>query len=138
MEASLELRDLMTNFFRAVTTGDAAYAASALSRQPGVLGVGTDPAEWWTDYSTLQRVMTAQVGEMAGIRFVPTNPQAYQEGSVGWAADQPTIYMPDGSSFTMRVTLVFHREGAEWKIIQFHASVGAQNEDVLGQTLTVE
>lgn len=138
MEPSPELRDLTTGFLRAMTTGDAAYAARALSQQPGVLGIGTDPAEWWADYPTLDRVLKAQVQEMAGIRFEPTNPQAYQEGSVGWAADQPSIHLPDGTSFPMRVSVVFHREGAEWKIVQFHASVGARNEEVVGKPLTVE
>ena len=84
--------------------------------------------------------MSAQLREMGagGVRVVAGNPQAYQEGSVGWAADQPTIQMPDGTKMPARITLVAHREGDVWKIVQAHISVGARNEEVLGQTLTTE
>ncbi len=140
MESSPELRDLTLGVFRAMTTGDAAFVARTFSRQPGVLGIGTDPAEWWADYPTLERVMTAQLQEMGagGIQIIGSNPQAYQEGNVGWAADQFTLQMPDGAKIPARLTLVAHREGGAWKIVQFHTSVGARNEEVLGQSLTVE
>ena len=139
MEPSPELRDLTTSLYQAMTTGDAAFI-STFSRLPGVLCIGTDPAEWWSDSPTLERVMAAQLQEMGagGVRVVAGNPQAYQEGSVGWAADQPTIQMPDGTKMPARITIVAHREGGAWKIVQAHISVGARNEEVLGQTLTVE
>jgi SnoaL-like domain len=139
MEPSPELRDLTKSLYQAMTTGDASFVTT-FSRQPGVLCIGTDPAEWWSDYLTMERVMMAQLREMSagGVRVVAGNPQAYQEGSVGWAADQPTIQMPDGTKMPARITLVAHREGDAWKIVQAHISVGARNEEVLGQTLTVE
>lgn len=139
MEPSPELRDLTESLYQAMMTGDASFIAT-FSRQPGVLCIGTDPAEWWSDSPTLERVMSAQLREMGagGVRVVAGNPQAYQEGSVGWAADQPTIQMPDGTKMPARITLVAHREGDVWKIVQAHISVGARNEEVLGQTLTTE
>ncbi|GAC1461731.1 MAG: hypothetical protein PVSMB4_20290 [Ktedonobacterales bacterium] len=138
MEPSPELLDLTKSLYQAMTTGDASFV-SMFSRQPGVLCIGTDPAEWWSDYPTMVRVMTAQLQEMgaSGVRIVANSPQAHQEGSVGWAADQPTIHLPDGTKMPARITLVAHREDGEWKIIQAHISVGARNQEVLGQTLTI-
>ncbi len=105
MEPSPELRDLTKSLYQAMTTGDASFVTT-FSRQPGVLCIGTDPAEWWSDYPTLERVMTTQLREMGagGVRVVAGNPQAHQEGSVGWAADQPTIQMPDGTKMPARLT----------------------------------
>jgi SnoaL-like domain len=139
MEPSPELRDLTQSLYQAMTTGDASFVTT-FSRQPGVLCIGTDPAEWWSDYPTLERLVTAQLREMGagGVRVVAGNLQAHQEGSVGWAADQPTIQMPGGTKMPARLTLVAHREGGVWKIVQAHISVGARNEEVLGQTLTIE
>jgi hypothetical protein len=135
----MELRDLTMGLYQAMTTGDASFI-STFSRQPGVLCIGTDPAEWWSDSPTLERVMAAQLQEMGarGVHVIAGNPLGYQEGGVGWAADQPTIQLPDGTKMPARITLVAHREGGAWKIVQAHISVGARNEEVLGQTLTVE
>jgi hypothetical protein len=139
MEPSPALRNLMSSLYHAMTTGDDSFVTT-FSRQPGVLCIGTDPAEWWSDFPTLERVMSAQLREMGagGVRVVAGNPEAYQEGNVGWAADQPTLHMPDGTKMPTRLTMVAHREDGAWKIVQAHLSVGARNEEVLGQTLTTE
>jgi ketosteroid isomerase-like protein len=47
MEHSDELRDLTLRFYEAATTGDLSFFDRHVSRQEGVVFVGTDPNEWW-------------------------------------------------------------------------------------------
>jgi ketosteroid isomerase-like protein len=67
---------------------------------------------------------------------VNADPQAFREGTVGWAADHPTFEMPGGIQIASRLTAVFHQEDGEWKLVQQHISTGVRNEDLLGIRLT--
>ncbi len=60
---------------------------------------------------------------------------AFEEGTVGWVADQGTFRMPDGTEVPFRMTVVVHREDGDWKVVQEHASIGVRNEDALGVEL---
>jgi ketosteroid isomerase-like protein len=46
------------------------------------------------------------------------------EGTTGWTIDQPTVVLGDGTEFALRLTLIWHREATEWKVVHSHASVG--------------
>jgi len=65
--------------------------------------------------------------------FLPGDPEAFEEGTVGWVADRPSFALPGMGTIPFRLTMVFHREDGEWKAVQSHASVAVPNED-LGQT----
>jgi hypothetical protein len=138
LQQSSELRDLFSRFYQAMEAGDASQALELVSREQGGLSIGTDPAEWWNDYATLERVYAAQLPEMraAGVRFLPGEVACYQEGTVGWCADRPRILLPDGTEQSMRLTAVFHKEEDTWKMVQSHASFGVPNTDALGTDLT--
>lgn len=138
LQESPELRDIFLRFYQAMEQGDATIALDLMSRDQGVLAIGTDPNEWWTDFAAIERAFTAQVSEMrgAGIRFKPGNPQCYEEGNVGWGADQARILLPNGQQQAIRVTGVFRREGNNWKMVQSHTSIGMNNTDSLGIDLT--
>ena len=140
LKQSSELRDLVLRLYQAFEWGELDVALGLMSREPGVLSIGTDPDEWWDTYATLEHVYQAQLGEMrdVGIRFQPGDPQCYAEGSVGWCADQARIVLPDDTVQPIRMTLVFHREGGDWKIVQAHASLGVRNVEALGTELTTE
>ncbi len=138
LQQSAELREVFLRFYQAFEQGDADMVLGMMSREEGVLGIGTDPDEWWSDSATMERVYTTQLSEMreAGITLQPGNPQCYQEGSVGWCADRAAIVLPDGTQQPVRLTAVYHQEGGEWKMIQSHASVGVPNEQAIGTDLT--
>ena len=67
------------------------------------------------------------------LRAVPGDLQGYREGSVGWAADQPTFHLPDGTALALRLTAVFRHEAGEWRCVQWHVSVGVGNEETVGR-----
>ncbi len=138
LQQSPDLREVFVRSSQAVADGDVSQVVELLSRDQGVLGIGTDPAEWWSDFVTLERVYTAHLAELraAGVRFRPSDPQCYQEGPVGWCADQARIILPGGTQHVVRLTAVFRREGDNWKLVHSHASFGVPNADALGTDLT--
>lgn len=101
-----------------------------------VLAIGSDPDEWWEGHDRIVEIFRVQIAEMAGVELRATSPKGYEEGSVGWFADRLVVSLPDGGEAHGRLTGVAHREGPDWKIVQWHFSVGASNEDVVGTALT--
>jgi hypothetical protein len=61
---------------------------------------------------------------LAGASIEPGDVKAFQEGTVAWLADQPTLTTPDGMRVSARITAVFLREDDDWKIVQSHFSMG--------------
>ncbi|MGH3193993.1 MAG: nuclear transport factor 2 family protein [Streptosporangiaceae bacterium] len=111
--------------------------ADALAAEPGVLLVGTDPAEWWADPDDLRRVVQAQSTELQGATAKVTHSEAWVHREVGWAAVRTDAAFPDGSAAMLRITATLARRASTWKIVQCHMSVGAANEEVVGKELTV-
>ena len=138
LQQSAELREVFLRFYQAFERGNATLALTLKSREEGMLAIGTDPDEWWSDSATMERVYATQLNEMreAGITLRPGDPQCYQEGSVGWCADRAAIVLPDGTQQPIRLTGVFHQEGGDWKMVQSHSSLGVPNEQALGTDLT--
>jgi hypothetical protein len=97
--------------------------------------VGTDPEEWLAgeQVATFLKQEAAALG--GRITISVNDVEAYREGTVGWGMARPTMTLPDGTQFSPRWGGVFHQEDGEWKAVQVHASVGAPNEEVVGQDI---
>jgi len=137
MEPSTELKELVLRTYEAMGNGDTTFYDHHLSHQEGVLIIGSDPNEWWIGYDTITQVFKAQMREMGGVSCLPGDPQAYRMGDVGWVADRPRFRLPDGTELPVRMSIVFVKEDAEWKVIHQHISIGVPNEQIVGQELTV-
>ena len=70
----------------------------AISAEPGVLVVGTGPAEWWDNPDDLLRAMQVQSAELQGAAATVSQSEGWIEGEVGWGAVQADIVFPDGRS----------------------------------------
>jgi hypothetical protein len=139
LEHAPELRDLTLRLYEALSIGDVAYLEQRISREPGVLGIGTDPQEWWPDHTSLVGAFRTQIQEVGGgFPVTAGDPQAYREGPVGWVADRATFNLPDLPPIPFRLTMVLHQETGTWKLIQWHISLGVANEEVVGHELTIE
>ncbi len=138
MENSSEIKAVMQKIYQAMSNGKAEEFEKLLSQEVGTLVIGTDPREWWNGYEVINRFFGQQIMEMGGtMQIVGSDIEAYSEGSVGWSADRATIALNDGTKIPFRGTSVLHREGDNWKLVQWHVSVGAANEEVVGKELTV-
>ena len=102
-----------------------------------MLVVGTDPAEWWDNPDDLLRALQQQSAELQGAVATVSHSEGWVEGDIGWGAVKADIVFPGGPAVMMRITAMMARRSGGWKIVQFHGSVGAANEEVVGKELTV-
>jgi hypothetical protein len=137
MNAAAEMAELFNALYGSLSTGDATAWRESMS--PDVLVIGTDDAEWWDGKDAALRVIDAQVSELhqAGVRYTGGELQVGAAGDTVWAADRPTVHLADGTTVPVRVTAVATREGDSLVIRQMHVSVGAPNEEVVQQDLTL-
>jgi adenylate cyclase len=135
VEPSEEIRRVVHRWLVANTEGDADAVMARISEQPGMLAVGSDNEEWW--HAAERAVWRRQIEESGGFPLAWDEIEAWEEGSVGWAATRMTIRPLDGSGDTshVRATYVLHLERGEWKLVQVHWSLGRSNVDVLGVEL---
>ena len=123
MEPAPEVRDQYLRYLEAFSSGDASLM-DMRSHEPGVVEIGSAP-DAWSEGPEAVAARLAKVSEgIAGVTFVPGDPKAFQEGTVAWLADRPTMTAPGGMSLSTRITLVFHREDDQWKVVQGHFSMG--------------
>jgi adenylate cyclase len=134
MDSSPEICRVVGRWLTAVRTGDTDAMLGKMSEHPGVLLVGSDDAEWW--HGEHRAVWKAQSQEAGGFPFEWDEIEAWEEGTVGWAAARLTMRGPEQVT-SMRATWVLHLERGEWKVVQLHLSAGIPNEQVLGRELTV-
>ncbi len=59
------------------------------------------------------------------------DPAGFEEGSVGWFVDQPTMSYRDGSTIQTRLIAVLHRSQGDWRLIHMHVSVGVPDDEVV-------
>lgn len=132
MQPSVEVKELMTRFYEAVSKGNFEFLDGLLSRHAGVLWIGTDPDEWWESPEAVLTAWRAQTAELGGpAPITGGDATAYQHGDVAWVSDRPTFHLPDGRRLPFRFTVVWLREPDGWRIVQAHASLGVANEAVL-------
>jgi hypothetical protein len=127
VERSSELLELYQQLLR----GDLRNTSfdQLTSNTAAVSVIGTDPTEWSTDRAVIVQMMDAQRpdGDQGGL-MVPSDPQAWEEGDLGWVVDRPRLRLPDGTEMQLRVTTIFHRENGTWKGVHQHASIGVPNQ----------
>lgn len=133
MERSTEIAATLQSIYTAVSDADADSLTNVLSGRDGLVFIGTDPDEWFDDTSTIKAMLSAQAA--AGVKVRAGNILAFEEGTVGWVADQGTFVMPDSAEIPFRITAVFHRENGTWRLVQEHASIAVTNEAALGVTI---
>jgi len=134
MKPSREIRNLVLGLYHDMAEADPT-ATDIFSSTPEAICVGSDPGELWIGPEIAQ-MLRAQMLATGRTHVAPGPLVAYEEGTVGWASDTPTWTLADGTIVPLRFTMVFHREGPDWKAIQFHVSVGVGNRDLMGAELS--
>jgi ketosteroid isomerase-like protein len=135
MRESPELIALVERMYAAQAAGDVDWLATLLSASDGALSIGTDAAEWWEGPAIRDRWLAQIAAGMGEARMTATRLRAFEDGDVGWVADEPQVVLPDGTTLTMRATAVFHREDGAWRLVQGHSSLGVPNADSFGMDL---
>jgi hypothetical protein len=130
-EPSPEIEQVLRDTLDALARSDSAGIGRRTSRDPCVVGIGSDPAEWAEGYDNLMRLWgeSAPDAELA-VKVGLDDVKGFREGSVGWAAAHGYFEMA-GKRVLVRMTAVLHQEDGEWKAVQTHASIGVPNDRML-------
>lgn len=124
MQASAALAAAMRRFYERRSASDVASFDDVVSREIRLF-IGTGPGEWFEDRELMRRGFG-----MEGLRIEPGDPRGWEEGALGWVADQPTMYLPDGTTIRCRMTAVLRSEDGAWKLAAAHFSVGVPDDEV--------
>jgi len=124
VDESLAIKQALLTFYDRRSAGDAAAFDHLISRE-NKLHIGTGPGEWLEGVERLRRgfsgfPLTLQAGP---------RPQAWAEGTMGFAADEPIMTFGDVRIAT-RLLAVFRLEDGEWRMIAAHFSAGVPDEEV--------
>jgi len=135
MATAQEMREFLDRLYDSFGSGDpTVWTASAAD---DVIGIGSDPDEWWEGRSQVTKVVAAQVEEMStsDVHLQAGDPRIFAHGDVVWSVDRPVLHLADGREVPMRVTVIAVSEAGTLRLKHFHYSVGATNEDVFQQEL---
>jgi hypothetical protein len=124
MEPAPDIVKALLFFYDRRSAGDADAFDRVISRE-NRLHIGTGPGEWLEDVDRLRRgfsgfPLTLEAG---------THPQAWAEGTMGWAADEPIMTFGEVRIET-RLLAVFRSEDGAWKMVAAHFSAGVPDDEV--------
>lgn len=130
----------MVRFYELFSAGDPDAFAGHITSGDDAVVIGTDWDQWGVGRDEWVGGYRTQIAETPGIRFeAGERLSAWEEGDVGWAADQAQVVLPDESSVPVRMTAVFRRERGDWRIVNLHVSFGvpdARLEELLPRLLS--
>ena len=124
MRASPELSGRLHALYAAMTDGDAERVESLYSLAPGSLFIGTSGEEFWTD-SARHNADVRPYWTPGNLTVTAGHVHAISIGDVGFTVDRPTMRLRDGTTFDLRLTLIWRREADGWRVIHSHASVAS-------------
>ncbi len=126
MQPSSAVRDAILHFYDRLSASDVT-SFDDLVAPDAVLIIGTAPGEWVTERERMRFGF-----ETEGVRLETGGEAiAFEEGSMGWVADEPTFFFPDDSAMKTRLTAVLRQEAGRWALVHMHVSVGVPDEEVL-------
>lgn len=125
MKESTDIRDTLLRFCDRLSAGDVASFDELVSDEATSI-IGTAPGEVVEERERMRYGFEAE-----GVSLEPEDPRGWEEGSLGWAVDEPTFVFPDGSSMKTRLTAVMRQEGGSWKLVHGHFSVGVPDDEVV-------
>jgi hypothetical protein len=131
------IRALVNQYHVASTDGDRAFMENITSSSQEALLLGSDSNEivtghdnivaWWQGLFDFLESIGYPNGGLPVVS--PVNVQVGHLGGIAWAAEQATWQFA-GGDVPFRISLVFRKEGKEWKVIQQHFSIGVANAEL--------
>jgi len=125
MKTSGDIKQALLRFYDRRSAADTSSFESIVSKEVKIV-LGTTEGEWFLDREKLR----GDFGK-AGLRVESDSVLGFEEGTMGWAVDKPTLQGPNGYVVKTRLSVVFRHEDGEWKIVHMHFSVGVPDEEVV-------
>jgi adenylate cyclase len=134
-EPSAELEAVARRWVSAIVDGDYQTSADLFHRGDGTRYVGSDKHEWWQGASFVDAFPQHQ-SEMPDFTMEVEEVEAYESGTVGWAAVKTLTAWANEAPRSFRFTLVFILESGFWQIVQAHLSIAVPNTEIMGIEMT--
>ena len=132
---SEELKSVVKRWIDAMNARDYVSAANIFLRDDAFRYIGSDEHEWWAGSAPIDAYEQHQ-NEMPPYHIQVEESEAYEAGSVGWAALRTTITFEGLAPRSLRWTFVFVLDAGIWRIAQVHDSVAVPNPEVMGIEMT--
>lgn len=139
MEPAPELMQVVERIFKTYSSDSADAVIDSFSKEPGTSLIGTDGEEFYSGFDNVAayvRVWFTERSESDSAEFVRQNMEAWKEGTVGWVVMSNRMRVPGRDERVSRATLIFHEDGAYWRAVHWHASIGVANQEAFGKSGT--
>jgi len=140
MRESTEIEAVVRRFLESRMANDMEAMPSLHSESDHLRLIGSDEDQWFRGAEAVRGTgggpndsltPAFQVAESEITRL-----EAFEDGSVGWAALEQKRTLVNGQEFALRATMVLRLEASIWKIVQIHFSVPVPDESVLDVALS--
>ena len=128
MQRSQEVRQAALRFYQRFSAGDVAGFDKGITAEQDALVIGTDPNQWEAGRDRWVAAFGEQLEAIPGLKVEAGDPEAYEEGSVGWVADRPHFLLPGGFRLPCRMTAVLRQEDGDWNFVQAHFSLAVPDD----------
>ena len=135
MEPSAEIEAIVRRLILARSGGDPEVLPSLLSGSEHLRLIGLDEAEWYQG-AEVEPVLRATQVEWSAYDVEILRLEAFEAGSVGWAAAEEQRTNPNGDTRAFRRTLIFELEAGVWKVVHSHFSAPVPTIEAAGVDLT--
>jgi adenylate cyclase len=135
VKESAELIAVAWRWVEAMNRRDFETAANLFHRSELGRYIGTDPDEWWQG-TTFVDAYPQHMEENPVFVVEVQEIEAFEVGSVGWAAIRTVTTFGSEEPAPIRFTFVFVLDSGFWRIVHSHLSVGVANPEVLGVEIT--
>lgn len=132
MQPSSSVADATRQAWATFLSSDADGIRATFADTDALVLIGSDPTEYLSGYAQATDLTIQQSAALTGATIEPGQIDAYEQGDIGWSASRPTFRFADGTELPGRLTAVFTRDDGNWRIVQWHFSVGVGNEDTAG------
>jgi hypothetical protein len=124
MQESTEVRDAVLRFYECLSAGDVEGTEATIDTDRSAFVIGTQRIgsgrDAWLD--------SVRENASFGVVFEPGQVRAWAEGDMGFAVDEPTIVLPDGTRFPTRMTAVLVRRDDRFRSVHQHYSFAVPDE----------
>lgn len=142
MEPAPELIEFVDRWLNLYLSGKSDDVVDAFANDPGTSFFGTDGEEFYLGFDTVAGYLRVQIEDLLQshsqdvVILDRDRSFAWKEGTVGWAVVINRFVVRGRGDHISRLTAIFHQDGAHWRIVHWHVSIGRSNEELLGRSLT--
>lgn len=133
--SSPEIESVMRRMVATYGTSDVEVLSNLFTSDASLRVLGTSPDEWWSGPDEVLRMRHVQGGEMLGAVAEIEKVEAFEDGPFGWATCFISLVTTEGR-MPLRSTAIFRLEAGAWRIVHYHNSIPAPNEQIFGVDLT--